>query len=499
MRNATAPHPTSTAESTTRPTESIPTSPAVPPSAEESGTATAGAVRDSAPRTSFLHPECPDWRRLGPTDADAAIRAHSDIVKAEESARRELWSKGFTRRRMLQGGLMAGVAAFGTQLVTTQVSYAAPGSVDTGALIVIFLRGGMDGLSVLVPATDADLLAARPGIAVRENSGLIPFERGFGLHPALSDLEPMMKAGKIAAVPAIATPDLSRSHFQAQDCLERGGAAGTAAQTGWLNRTLEQSGAGTTWRAVGSGNRLARSLSGGTNALVVPDLANFDLSVDDSMLEATRTALTGLYTGLDHPIATQATLALQAANEAKVMSTSEPESTKRGYPDNGFAQDLATLATLVRANVGLRVGTVDLGGWDMHTQLGTPDSGDMKDMLSNLGKSLAAFFVDLGPKADTTTVVVMSEFGRRVEQNDSAGTDHGHGGLAMVLGGGVRGGVHGKWDGLGAGVLDHGDVPGSNDFRDFLGEVVMKRLNLSAGDASIIFPEWNVAPIGVMA
>ncbi len=449
--------------------------------------------------SAFLHPDCPDWKRLGPTDADAAVRAHSEMVVAEEQARRDLWARGFTRRRMLQGGLMAGVAAFGSQLVTTQVSYAAPGTPDTGSLIVIFLRGGMDGLSVLVPATDANFLAARPGIAVRENSGLIPFERGFGLHPALSALKPLLDQGRIAAVPAIATPDLSRSHFQAQDCLERGGANGSSSQSGWLTRTLEQSGPGTTWRSVGAGNRLDRSLAGSPGALVVPDLAGFDLSVDDSMLEATRTALANLYTGLDHPLAAQTTLALTAASEAHTMATSEPASTKRGYADNRFAHDLATLATLVRANVGLRVGTVDLGGWDMHTQLGTPDSGDMKNMLTELGAALAAFFVDLGPKADTTTVVVMSEFGRRVEQNDSAGADHGHGGLALVIGGGVRGGVHGTWNGLDSATLDQGDVPGSNDFRDLLGEVVMKRLGLSAGAASAVFPDWKVAPIGVMA
>ncbi|MEY2848811.1 MAG: hypothetical protein RI885_1476 [Actinomycetota bacterium] len=450
-------------------------------------------------RTAFLHPDCPDWRQLGPTEADAAIRAQSQMVVAEEEARRDLWSRGFTRRRMLQGGLMAGVAAFGSQLVTTQVSYAAPGTPDTGSLIVIFLRGGMDGLSVLVPAADQDFLSARPGIAVRENSGLIPFERGFGLHPALGALKPLLDQGRIAAVPAIATPDLSRSHFQAQDCLERGGANGSSSQSGWLTRTLEQSGPGTTWRSVGAGNRLDRSLAGSPGALVVPDLAGFDLSVDDSMLEATRTALANLYTGLDHPLAAQTTLALTAAAEAHTMSTAEPEHTKRGYSDNRFSHDMATLATLIRANVGLRVGTINLGGWDMHTQLGTPDSGDMKNMLTELGGALAAFFADLGPKADSTTVVVMSEFGRRVQQNDSAGTDHGHGGLALVMGGGVRGGVHGKWDGLGAANLDQGDVPGSNDFRDLLGEVVMKRLGLSAGAAATVFPDWKVTPVGVMA
>lgn len=446
----------------------------------------------------YLHPDCPDWRRLGPTDKDSAIRAHAQMVDAAIAGGKEAWSKGFTRRRMLQGGLMAGVAAFGAQLVTTQVSYAAPGTPDTGALVVVFLRGGMDGLSVLVPSEDPNLLKARPGIAVRAASGLIPFERGFGLHPALGALKPMLSAKKIAAVPAIATPDLSRSHFQAQDCLEKGGANGSASQTGWLNRALEQAGPGTTWRGVDAGYSLDRSLVGSSNAIVLPDLGSFKLDVDDTMLDATRTALASLYTGLDHPVAEQTTLALAASNDSYRLSKSEAKSTDRGFEDNQFAHDLATLSSLIRADLGVRVGTVDLGGWDMHTKLGTTDNGDMKDMLTSLGNAIAAFFKDLGPKADTTTMIVMSEFGRRVDQNDNAGTDHGHGGLALVLGGGVNGGVKGTWNGLDDKVLDQGDVPGSNDFRDLLGEVVMKRLNLTAGNAAAIFPDWKVAPMGAM-
>ena len=455
------------------------------------------------PNSQYLHPDCPDWRLLGPTATDAAIRAHSDIVVEQQKAKQQVWAGGFTRRRMLQGGAMAGVAAFGSQLVTTQVSYAAPGSVDTGALIVVFLRGGMDGLSVLVPARDEALIAARPAIKVGE-AGLLqiggpgPAERTFGLHPALAALKPMLDAGKIAAVPAISTPDLTASHFQAQDCLERGGSSGSPLQTGWLSRALERSGPGTTWRGLGTGYQLDRSLTGPTNSIAVPELKDFKIRVDDSMLDATRTALGNLYTGLDHPVATQTNLALTASGEAQALAAAEASSISRGFPDNGFARDLATLSTLIRGDVGVRVGTVDLGGWDMHTQLGTPDKGDMKNMLTELGGALAAFLKDLGAKAETTTVVVMSEFGRRIDENEGGGVDHGHGGLALVMGGGVKGGVHGSWKGLDKAVQDYGNVPGTNDFRDLLGEVVMKRLNLTTTDAGFIFPDWTVSQLGVM-
>ena len=116
-----------------------------------------------------------------------------------------------------------------------------------------------------------------------------------------------------------------------------------------------------------------------------------------------------------------------------------------------------------------------------------------------MASALAAFTAELGPDLDNTTVVTMSEFGRRVGQNANSGTDHGHGGVALVLGGGVKGGVHGRWAGLAPGVLDQGDVPGTNDYRDVLSEIVMRRLGISEAQAGKVFPGWKPSPLGIMA
>ena len=122
----------------------------------------------------------------------------------------------------------------------------------------------------------------------------------------------------------------------------------------------------------------------------------------------------------------------------------------------------------------------------------------MRNNLSGLAEALAAFATDLGDALNRTTVCTMTEFGRRIEQNGSGGTDHGHGGCAMLLGGGVNGGtVHGNWQGLGDEVLDNGDVPGSNDYRNLLGDLVGNRLGLSAAALANVFPGWTVEPIGV--
>ena len=445
-----------------------------------------------------LHPDCPDWRRLGPTPADAALRAAAAGQQRQGAERESSWSTGFTRRRLLAGGLGVGVATLGSQLVTTRVAYAAPGT-TTGTLVVVFLRGGMDGLSLLVPAGDADLARARPSIGVPQAS-LLAMDRGFGLHPAMAPLRPLLTAGRLAAVPGVTTPDLTRSHFQAQDCLERGGAA-AGGSTGWLDRVLEQSGPGTTFRGVAVGGLMPRSLAGLGGEISFSSLADLQIagSGNGAWPKATTDAIAALYTGVDDPLSLQTALGIEAVATAKALSASAPGSSSVTYPGGGFAAALKDVATLIKGGAGVRVACVDVGGWDMHTGLGTVDRGDMTSSLGELATALAAFTTDLGPLLDTTTVVTMSEFGRRVEQNASGGVDHGHGGASLVLGGGVSGGVKGVWKGLARGVLDQGDVPLCTDYRDLLGEVLAARFGLSAASVGSVFPGWRPTPVGVMA
>ncbi|GAA2754585.1 DUF1501 domain-containing protein [Amnibacterium kyonggiense] len=450
-----------------------------------------------------LHPDCPDWQRLGPTPRDAAIRAMAEAQRMQEEERTAAWSGGFNRRTFLTGGLGVGVAALGAQLVTSRVSYAAADELDTGTLVVVFLRGGMDGLSMLVPAADPDLVKERPNIGVRK--GLIDIDSGrtFGLHPAMAPLAPLIAQGKVAAIPAVSTPDLSRSHFQAQDCLERG--SSTTLSTGWLDRVLTASGPGTTFRSVAIGGTTPRSLTGAAMPIAMHDLGSIKLNVDKTETKATTAALQALYTGLDHPIAKQTKLAIGALGTvaritaADTAAAAASPGTAVQYPSGNFAAALRDLALLIKGGAGVRVACIDVGGWDTHTGMGNVDSGDMQAHLGDLAKALAAFTADLGSDLlDRTTVVTMSEFGRRVEENASGGTDHGHGGAVLVLGGGVNGGVHGQWKGL-AHRTTYGDVLGSNDYRDVLTEVVSKRLDLSTGKLKHVFPGWRPKRLGIMA
>ncbi|WP_329104046.1 DUF1501 domain-containing protein [Micromonospora sp. NBC_01699] len=454
-------------------------------------------TQDNSPRTRDDGPPSPhtadELRRYGPNLPEAAIRVHAEAVTGELTEQRDRWRHGFTRRRVMAGAGAVGVASLAGQIATTRVAFGAPASTNR-TLVVVFLRGGMDGLSVVVPRGDRNYLNARRNIAVQPGA-LIAGDDRFGLHPALAPLEPFWKSGKMAAVHAVASPDASRSHFQAQDCLERG-AASTGVHTGWLDRVLTALGPGTTFRAIAEGSALPRSLVGGENKLVLQGIREFDLQGFSGVRASTLTALKALYTGLDdHPLATQATETLASIAAARKIASKDYRSTAQ-WPGGGFADQLRDVARLIKAKVGLRVAAVDIGGWDMHTNIGGSDGGDMRNRLGELAGALGAFATDLGPALDDVSVVTMSEFGRRVEANGSSGTDHGHGGLMLMLGGGMNGGkVHGRWPGLAASALDQGDLAGANDYRDVLTELLRSRMGVA--DPKAIFPGLKPQKIGV--
>jgi uncharacterized protein (DUF1501 family) len=424
-----------------------------------------------------------DLARLGPNPAEAALRGRAARVRAAR----------VTRRRFLAGGA-AGAAALGTQLATTRVSFGA-GS-DSGTLVVIFLRGGVDGLSVVVPADDPHLLDARPDIALR-GGALLPLDRGFGLHPALAPVHELWRQGRFTAVPAVSTPDISRSHFQAQDCLERGG-SDTGTTEGWLDRVLDRLGPGTTFRSVSRSSTVPRSLAGDQPSLSLRSVESFALAGWEGVHDKTIAALTTLYTGLDHPLGSAVATTLEALDTAGRLNATSYRAAAT-YPEGDLGEGLAEVARLIKGDVGLRVAAVDVGGWDMHARIGTVDEGGMKDALTGFGEAMGAFATDLGDRLDDVTVVAVTEFGRRVSQNASNGTDHGHGAVVMLLGGRLAGGtVHGNWQGLAPDVLDQGDVPGSNDYRNVLGEAVSVRLGLTSSDLGTVFPGHRYQPLGVM-
>jgi uncharacterized protein (DUF1501 family) len=373
---------------------------------------------------------------------------------------------------------------------------AAGAAAADGTLVVVFLRGGMDGLSVVVPAEDPQLLAARPDLAVRGGS-LLALDRGFGLHPALAPLHGFWKSGQMAAVHAVSTPDISRSHFQAQDCLERGG-AGSGTTSGWLDRVLEPMAAGTQFRAVAQGSGLPRSLAGSQPSLSMEKLERLKISSWEGVRDQVLQTLEAIHHGVGSQEA-EVMKAIEASKRAQAIVGDENGDKLPGYDDDGFSQGVGEVARLIKSNLGVRVAAVDLDGFDTHHGQGNAEGGRLHDMLDRVGKALAAFATDLGDRWARTTVVLMTEFGRRIEQNGSGGTDHGHGSVVLLLGGGLVGGkVHGNWQGLAPEVRDQGDVPGLNDFRNVLGDLVVGRLGLSPAQVAKVFPDHKYESLGLM-
>ena len=409
-----------------------------------------------------------------------------------------LGCEGLTRRRFAQGLGALGLAAVGAPLVTTRVAYAATQSSADNTLITIFLRGGADGLRILAP-NSADLglpyLKQVRGPLVPGDPALIPLPGtgGWALNKALRPLYDMLwESGELAFVPAVSAPGVTRSHFQAQLLLEKGGATGSS--SGWLDRVLADLGPGSTFRALSSGWRSPDSMSGNQSKIAMSSLTDFDFPGWAEIKTPSQQAVLALYDGVTGPLADDVPATVSAVQAATAIRAGAGVRNGAVYPAAEFSQSLKDLADILRADVGLRVATIDIQGWDTHTD----EAADLDRLLEGAALCLAAFMTDLGSeRRSRVTVVVQSEFGRRVPMNLSAGADHGTGGLMWLLGGGIVGkSVHGKWRPLvTAADLADGDVPLMNNAFDVLGEVVQKRLGV--GSLTSVFPGRTASPLGV--
>ena len=375
-------------------------------------------------------------------------------------------------------------------------------------LVAIFLRGGIDGLSVVVPFGEgAHYYDSRPTIAVPEPgsaaSAALDLDGYFGLHPALAPLMESYQQGDLLIVQATGSTDPSRSHFDAMQFMEYGTPGNKTTGTGWIGRHLQS----TAWindspfRAVGMGAMVQNSLRGQIPALSLRSIADFHLRGREDELAQAQQMLSRLY-NIDAPAGAldgQARLVFETVDVLNAINAGGYTPADGAvYPtdDEGFGLGLQQIAQLIKADVGLEVACVDVGGWDTHENQGTLD-GYFNNLLTLLGNGLAAFRADLGDRMRDVTVVTMSEFGRRVEENASSGTDHGHGNFMFVMGGGAHGGqVFTQGFSLARENLDDGDVRITTDYRDVLAEIVSTRLLNPALDQ--VFPDHVVSPLGLV-
>ncbi len=280
------------------------------------------------------------------------------------------------------------------------------------------------------------------------------------------------------------------------DYMERGTPGAKSVATGWLGRHLQTAGSAnpSPFRAIGMGAMVQASLRGPVPAVALQSIADFHLKGRPravAELARFQSSLAAMYATSGDAVgaAGQDTFAaIQALDAATSISGSGPASgtgpapyrpaNGAQYPETMFGKAMSTVAQLVKASVGLEIACVDIGGWDTHAGEGAASNGPLPKLLGELGATLHAFYTDLQDRMDRITVVTMSEFGRRVQENGSHGTDHGHGNCMFVLGNGVLGGkVYGQWPGLAPGkAYGPGDLAITTDFRDVLAEIVQRRL-----------------------
>jgi uncharacterized protein (DUF1501 family) len=370
-------------------------------------------------------------------------------------------------------------------------------------LVVVFLRGAADVLNMVVPHGEDAYYQLRPTLGIprpddkgtQEGERVLDLDGFFGFHPSMHGLLDAWQSEQLAIIHACGAPDESRSHFKAMELMERGVDDERGPASGWIGRHLATLNTGNTspLRAVGMGTRPQRSLSGSVPVSALRSIADFHLGGDQRALQHMRAALNTVY---EDDILGQDTLSIM-----DTLQTLDPltyiSSRSAKYPDTEFGLALKQTAMLIKAEVGLEVSAIDVGGWDTHFAQGA-STGQMPNLMKDLADGLAAFHADMSDHMNQLTTVTMSEFGRRASENGSLGTDHGHGSMMMVLGGNVDGGkVHGEWPGMREGqLIGPGDLAVTTDYRDVLSEVLIKRLNNPATD--MIFPNYESHLLGLM-
>jgi len=439
-----------------------------------------------------------------------------------------------TRRDFLKSsGALLGAGLAGVPGVSPRLSYGAP-NVDGSqrpTLVVVYLRGGADPINTIVPFGDLLYSRIRPTIGVSipgqgREPGVLPINRYFGFHPAMKEIADLYERGMMCPILNCGSTHPTRSHFDAQDFMERAAPGVKSVTEGWLNRYLyaTKTGDDADLRALSLQETLPRSMRGQYSALAVPGygadrvMDTFAELYDcDSNKEAKRKSAAEVRATRDADVAADEVLLPEEAMRQRIAEAGDESIRKLreinehvdgerrgrgggGYPDTRLGGQFRDLAKLIKSGQGLEVAAIDYNGWDHHAYQGG-SRGTMSDMLGNLSQSIGAFTDDMGAGMDRTLVLTMSEFGRTVRENGNSGTDHGRAGCMMAIGGMVNGGkIYGKWTGLERrSLVDGRDLKVHTDFRRVFAETLASLYGFEA-DEYDFFPEYKSRekPVGFL-
>lgn len=395
------------------------------------------------------------------------------------------------RRELLK---LAAASTAGVLLPVGRQAWAARSAKAGPRLVVVFLRGAVDGLNIVAPYAEEAYYDYRPSIAVDrpgQDHGLLDLDGHFGLHPALATLMPMWQARQLAFIHACGSPDPDRSHFEAQAYMETATPGMANTRSGWLNRLASvmdfQRAADTV--AFGATQPLITRGPAPTATFPVGRGATRPKPMDR---DPVRLAFDAVYDGdpklgqiYQEAIATRSTL-LSAVQKDMAASS-------QGAPGpQGFDGDTRRAANMMLADPQLRLVFFQLGGWDTHVNQGGAQ-GQLANRLKPLADGLQTLQAQLGPLWQETVVLVVSEFGRTARENGDRGTDHGHGNVHWVMGGRIRGGhVYADWRGLSDKALHQNrDLPVTTDFRSLIDLILWKHLGINAAQRRRVLPNFT--------
>ncbi len=408
------------------------------------------------------------------------------------------YSSWLSRRSLLRAGALGAVSWLGMRSALADITVRKQAR-NRDTLVIIFLRGGADGLNIVVPYLDDNYHRARPSLRMSPpKSGpfadrVLDLDGHFGFHPAMTPLMPLYESGQLGIVHAVGSQDHTRSHFEAMSAMERGlERMGPGVQNGWLARYLAATDGNSPMRAVSIADVLPDSLKGGPSALNIREVADFRLDGD----QAFRHAVTAEYAQAPDEMGIAGRTTLDVLKTLEKLDFKDYQTAgKFAYPDQELGRGMKQAAFLIKADIGLEIACLEMTGWDSHVAQGGA-TGIHANQQGDVAGSLRAFAEDMGDRMKETTVIVMTEFGRRIYENNALGTDHGRGSILFALGDHVKGGkVHGNFLGLDKANLEGGDVKVTTDYRAILAEAMQKRLGFS--ETEKVFNQAKLEPIGL--
>ena len=397
--------------------------------------------------------------------------------------------RNFMKAVMALGG---GFVLGGVEGLT--VSTAAVGDPRSDVIITIYMRGGMDGLMAVPVLGDPLLASLRPTQRVKDSDALA-LDNHFGLHPKLTMLKELYDLGELAVVHSAGTPFGTRSHFDDQKALEYAAYDKPGTTEGWQNRYLQALGTSDVFAGYSTGFQTPPAIQGRANKIVFENLSDVTLGTIPgfSNREAFLSALKTLHSDAASNWQVAAQHTLVASERLRAVA---PE-WNGSYPSDSNGSRFASLAAMMKGGLGIKSANIEFNGnFDVHADAGVIN-GTMATNFASLSDCIRAFKSDIGPLWQNVTIVTVTEFGRRLEENASQGFDHGWGSAMFVMGGGVKGGkVVAKWPGLKD--TQDGDLRVTIDYRDVLAEIMRYRGGIDTAKIKDILPGFKPQDLGLV-